>query len=231
MNIKINKKEASILLKREQGRFLIGSYLYGTQKDTSDKDILIIYESFNIDMEHIFQIRHQLQWDDEENNIDYIFTTRNQFYMNLFSGESTINADTVLFGDILETYGPDIKLNMCRSYNIIKAYIGFAKRDLRYNKDSKKYKHIVRSLYTASCLLNNIMPLLSNIQEIKLDKFSKTDKELKLWHNELREKCNKMYENNELKMYPEIYKEKDGINALQLKLLKSCNIKEFRYGN
>jgi len=231
MNIKITKEEAQELFKREIIRETIGSHLYGSNNENSDTDILVLYQAFNKDINQMFQIRHQFQWDDNENNIDYIFSTYEQFSINIFSGESTINADVVLFTDLICENKED-RLKSCRTYNIIKAYLGFAKRDIKYNRSNSKYKHIVRGLYTASCLLNNKMPLLENIRQISIDQFSKTNEELKAWQDELRLKCNQLYEKDQLKMYPEdIFTEADNVHPLQTKLIQSCNTKEFKYGN
>ena len=70
---------------------------------------------------------HQFQYKDIENNIDYIWISNEQFFKNQASGESTINSDIILFADFLEESS---KLNMCRTYNVMKAYLGFAIRDL-----------------------------------------------------------------------------------------------------
>lgn len=227
MNIKITEEEAKELFKREICRVIIGSHLYGLNNIDSDLDYLVLYEAFDKDVNEMFQIRHQFQWDNEDYNMDYIFSTHEQFTTNIFSGESTINTDIVLFTDFICKIDED-KLRSCRSYNIIKAYLGFAKRDIKYNRDNSKYKHIVRGLYTASCLLNNKMPLLEEIRKISIN-FSKSNEELKAWQDELRLKCNKMYEKDELKMYPDIFDESDNIHPLQIKLIQSCNTKEFRY--
>jgi predicted nucleotidyltransferase len=230
MNIKITKEEAEELFKRETNRVIMGSRLYGSNNEDSDIDFLVLYKAFDRDINQMFQIRHQFQFDDEDNNIDFIFSTTEQFAINTFSGESTINSDIVLFTDFINKKEED-RLKSCRTYNIIKAYLGFAKRDIKYNKNNSRYKHIVRGLYTASCLLNNIFPNLEDIKTIQLDNFSKNNEELKLWQNELRLKCNQMYEKDELKMYPDIFVESDDIHPLQMKLIQSCNTKEFRYGD
>lgn len=231
MNIKITEEEAKELFKREVTRIVMGSQLYGLNNENSDLDYLVLYEAFDKEINLLFQIRHQFQWFDEQANIEYIFCTREQFVVNAFSGESTINVDIALFTDrVCKT--EEEKLQSCRTYNIIKAYLGLAKRDIKYNRNNNKYKHIVRGLYTASCLLDNKMPSLKEMKNICLKEPFSTNDELKSWQNELRLKCNKMYEKDELKMYPISILTKEEIeytHPLQIKLIESCNTKEFKY--
>ena len=229
MNIVINSEEANQLFYREFQRYFIGSRLYGTDNKNSDIDILVIYNSLDPFLESNYNVQHQFQYKDIEYSeifnkfgkpIDYIFTSRHQFFRNLYSGDSTINADVVLFYNLPYSV---------RTFNIIKAYIGFAKRDIKFiGKDDKdRYFHARRGLYTAECLLMNKVPQLSDIQSFKNDK-SLSKQDLTNKEQELRIVCNKLFEQGELPLYPEV--KNNEYNPLLVKLLNSKNIKEFHYG-
>lgn len=223
MNIKITKEEFEFLYKRKETEHTFGSHLYKTNKPNSDKDILILYESF-MESDDYLPNKHTLQYDDMENNIQYLLATNRQFHTNLFSGESTIFSDVLMFMDDRILTEKEL-LNVVRTYNIIKAYIGFARRDLNSLKEGKnKLFHVERGLYCADCLMNNQLP---DINEFKT--FGDCDvNELVELHTELRNKCNTMFQKNELTMYP---KEPiiEPMNALERKIMEANNIKEFKY--
>jgi len=224
MNIKITKNQADFISAHTKSSYIIGSHLYGTAKENSDTDHLIIYRSFHENSDSIYPNYHQFQWDNIEDSRQYIFTSDRQFWKNLLSGDSSINADIILF---YNEYNDDEKLNICRTYNIIKSFIGFAKRDIKNyksNKGKNKLFHIERGLYCANKLLNSELPILEDFEF-----FGNIDIKI-LEDNEkvLREECNKMFEQNELTIYP-----KNPLviphNELELKLINSNNIKEFKY--
>ena len=226
MNIKITKKQAEYF---KQGglfpcKYIIGSYLYKTNRENSDTDYLIYYNSFHKKSDLFYPNYHRFQYDDVENNAQYIFTSHESFWKNLFSGDSTINADVVLFHHDLAN---EEKLNMCRTYNIIKSFIGFAKRDIKnYKADKGKNKlfHIERGLYCAEKLMNNELPILEEFKTFGNKHISDLEE---LEHN-LRNKCNVMFEKNELTMYPKLPIE-EPVNDLERLLIEANNIKEFRY--
>jgi hypothetical protein len=137
MNIKITEEEFGWLKDKIDNTakiYHIGSRLYETNRDDSDHDILVVYKSL-FPSDKIYKNYHQLQYDDIENNAQWILTTEESFWGNLLSGDSSINADVVMFyGD----YDYHSKLNICRTSNIIKSFIGFAKRDIKYaNKEQE----------------------------------------------------------------------------------------------
>lgn len=227
MNIKITKKEFESFINNEVILYkgIIGSRLYKTNKDDSDFDILIMYEKeFKSDI--LYPNYHQFQYDDVENNTQYMLISKRHFFKNLFSGDATINADIIMFDSYPLTSKSDI-LNTVRTYNIIKAYIGFAKRDIKdyLNKRGKnKMFHIERGLYCAEELLNGRLPDINKLKE-----FGNGDiNELKEKEDILRKKCNEMFDNGELTMYP-----KNSIiepeNDLERRLIEANNIKEFKY--
>jgi len=225
MNIIINKEERDYLEKSVLRRFTIGSQLYGTNNSESDTDILSIYETSELELMSGLPNFHQFQWKDTENNIDWLYTSELQFWKNFYSGDSIINADIVLFTDLIKD---DLKLSYCRTYKVIKAYIGFAKRDLKHiNKDKSKLFHANRGLYCAQELLEGRLPLLSEIQKLALKDgyFQENLGDLIYTENLLRTKLNKLYDDNKIVTY---YIEKCG-NMLFDKMFEANNIKEFKY--
>lgn len=147
--------------------FKIGSHLYGLDNETSDLDILHVYvepqenrNSFN--WEH-----HQLQY--KSNNTDYIFTTIQSFIRNLLTGDSTINFE-ILYCDYIQ-YTPLSWLgemrNDFRNYNMIKSYLGMAKRDykswskstnngIKHTEEThKQLSHFIRGVIFAKNLLDD----------------------------------------------------------------------------
>jgi predicted nucleotidyltransferase len=224
MNIKITKEEFDFIKNNTDivSQSVVGSRLYGTAKEDSDTDILIVYkELFESDL--YYPNYHQLQYDDIDNNIQYLLCSERQFYKNLFSGDATINADVILYGTE-ET--DEEKLNMLRTFNIIKAFIGFAKRDLKQiDKGKNKLFHIERGLYCAKMLLDNKLP---NIEVIKTMGTCAAIAILKDLEEMLRKQCNDMFDKGELTMFPK--KPVIGpINSLEAKIIEANNIKEFKY--
>ncbi len=221
MNIKITKEEFESLRYSFIADYVVGSHLYGTAKETSDKDVLVLYKPiFESDL--YYPNYHQLQYDDVDNNIQFILSTEHQFYKNLFSGDSTINADVIMFTDSSQD---EKKLNFCRTFNIVKAFIGFAKRDLKQiNSGKNKLFHIERGLYCAECLMNYELPSIENFKE-----FGKASvEELKAKEENLRALCNSLFEKNDLTLFPKqpIIKP---MNDLEKRIIEANNIKEFKY--
>lgn len=217
MNIKITKEENERLSKWTTSEFIFGSYLYGTNSETSDKDILRIYipDKFWYSFITTIEFKHCFQYDDVENNVQYVYVLYSQFMKLLYNGDNTIFSDILLFKD-------NVDLKKYKTYNIIKAYLGYAKRDLKHNT-FKRIFHAERSLYTAECLLNNEQPLKGDIQGIY--KNSRPKEYLILKENSLRKRLNEMLEKQIISRYyiPETKDE------LLNKLWKANNIIEFKY--
>ena len=224
MNIKITKEESDYILNNHFiHKFTIGSRLYGTNKDNSDTDILVLYNSFH-ESDVFYPNYHQFQYDDVDNNTQYIFTSEPQFFKNLYSGDSSINADIVMFCSNLNE---EVILNKVRTYNIIKGFIGFAKRDLkRIDKGKNKVFHAERSLYCAEMLLDYEVPKLEEIKNIYNN--PKTLDDLKYREEYFRKKCNDLFDSGCLTLFPKIpiYKAK---TTLEEKLINANNIKQFKY--
>lgn len=194
MNIIINKEEHAFLQQQIVKQFTIGSHLYGTNNNDSDMDYLCLYKTSEVELYSGLPNFHQFQYKDKTNGIDWNYCSELQFLKNLHSGDATINADIILFNDY-----KDNKLEICCTYKIIKAYLGFAKRDIRQiKKDArKKYIHAARGLYCAEMLLKKELPSMGVIQEIykqEHDPKSLVEKE-----QVLRIIANKQYDNGKTK--------------------------------
>jgi len=229
MNIHISKHEHEMLLEHKIEEYLIGSHFYNTNIKDSDIDKLMIYDDVIFDEEPIvtkcFPNIHQFQYKDVENNTDYIWTSLQQFWKNLYSGDSTINVEVVLFD---ENFPNDFnKISFLRTYKIIKSFLGFAKRDLKQsNEGVHKVKHAYKGLYIAECLLYKSLPLKEYIKDIFNDEnLLKRKGELSNIHDILRNELNQFYNDGTIPTYyiPKIE------NSLYKKLIESNNIKEFKY--
>jgi len=145
----------------------VGSHMYGLDTNKSDTDYLSIYIKSNYENDSFLWEHHQLQYKD--NDIDYNYTDLQTFIRNILSGDATINFE-VLYSDELEkselSWLSKYKKEFV-NYNIIKSYLGMAKRDLKiwksttkngqfYNDESnKKLSHFFRGVISAGMLLNN----------------------------------------------------------------------------
>ena len=121
MNIKINDDELALVSIYIQKSYTIGSRLYNTHTDESDYDTLFIVEPF-LKSDTYYPNNHQLQYDSSDGRRQHMFTTKERFYRNLFSGESTINADVIMFTDF-DDLSDSERLNYCRTYNVIKSFL------------------------------------------------------------------------------------------------------------
>ena len=112
-------------------------------------------------------------------------------------------------------------LNYCRTQNIIKGYLGVAKRDLKLhgNKEKKRF-HAYRSLLMAEMLMDNKLPTVQDIINLK-STILPTREELLASEKELRDKLLKL----NLPRYPIIPQ----FDTLLTKFYDSNNINEFKY--
>lgn len=220
MNIIIDQEEHEFLQSITLNRFLVGSRLYGTAREDSDTDYLCVYATSEEELYAGLPTAHQFQYKDLEGNTDWNYCSELQFRKNLYSGESVIQADIVLF-----TSYSDKKLALCRTYKVIKAYLGFARRDLKEAGKGREQKlwHAARSLYCAAELLEGWLPDLAGIQNLYGRQHDQQQLEEQEQH--LRAIANRQYEQGTLQLY---YIEACG-HPLWQKLLNSNNTKAFRY--
>lgn len=193
--------------------FLVGSHLYGTNTESSDKDYLCIYVPSLNEINSFTNTHHQFQI--KENGCDYILTNIQSFIRNLLNGDATINFELIHSESILNSpisFFYEVK-DKFRTYNIIKAYLGFAKRDLNSYQHHKQLKHGIRSYFAAKKLLNftysNIPDdfLLSLYSEIDNNDYSSNFKLANSYLtkvNELRKSLNALHNNNEIVKYLDI---------------------------
>jgi len=160
MNIHFTDKELFETLKKHSiVKVQIGSHLYGFNNEKSDIDYLYIYpRSVQMKDSYLWE-HHQLQY--KEEGVDHIFTDLPTFIRNILTGDSTIN-----FEVLHELKGTPLHLlhdarYKFYSYNIIRAYLGLARRDLKdlIPKNGagggfsfKKLHHAVRGYCTASMI-------------------------------------------------------------------------------
>jgi hypothetical protein len=160
----------------------IGSGMYNLKTETSDTDILVIYLDGVVNSNSIIRTHHQLQYikdNKDGSTIDYIFTSLTQFLNNILSGDSTINYE-VLKSEAFKNHSKEFKflseLEVFDNINVIKSYLGMAKRDLKVIKgefSTKKLYHISRGILFAEAVLNsrNIFDVLkenySDLKEIR----------------------------------------------------------------
>ena len=143
-----------------------------------------------------------------------------QFWRNLWSGDGYMVADVVLLSG--EWKDP---LHLCRTYKICKAYLGVAKRDLKLHGGvEKKCFHAYRSLMMAEKLMDNVLPTVQDIIDLKASMLPSTE-ELFEKERELRGKLNDMYNRGEILSYPK-FDVKDDLLGM---MFDYNNIKEFKY--
>jgi predicted nucleotidyltransferase len=152
--------------------FIIGSHMYNLNNEKSDLDFLNIYLEPKSNLSSVLWEHHQLQYKRTLNNknIDENYTTLQGFIRNILTGDATINFE-ILFSEDLDKSESLGWLYKYRKdfigYNIIKSYLGLAKRDLKYYiKDTKNLKyhdeetdkklfHFIRGVFSARMLLIN----------------------------------------------------------------------------
>lgn len=226
MNIKITKEQHNYLCTLAYKEYLFGSQLHGIANEKSDFDYVRViqdsfYEKFETLAIYLPNI-HSWQFDDE--GVQYIWMTESQFYRGLFSGDGNNLADIVLLSGEFEN-----PLFLCRTYKIIKGFIGVAKRDLKLhgNLDKKKF-HALRSMYMAEKLVHNEVPTVEGIQLLheNCSGFYLPSKEyLSNKEQELRNKLNDMLNKGEIDLYPKFTES----NELVQIIANSNNVKEFKY--
>jgi len=180
MNIHINNEQYNNIIIANHVKLPIGSVVYGLNDEHSDEDYLLIYQPFIHQINNPFMNHHQFQY--KENNVDYNLVDYITFIKNLVTGDSTINFELLWTNEFnvennqinwLSEYKNDFI-----TYNIINAYIGFAKRDIKhFNKrttdvDKKRgLIHINRCITFASELLydNNLTLKNEKLLEYKKD--------------------------------------------------------------
>lgn len=88
-----------------------------------------------------------MQYNDNENNIDYIYTSLGQFVRNIISGDSTINYEVLQHPEFRKEFkNLYFVVNKLDKINTVKSYLGMAKRDIK----SLKKNLLIRKLIILS---------------------------------------------------------------------------------
>jgi len=150
----------------------VGSHLYNLNNTNSDIDNLYIYIEDSSNRNSFMWEHHQLQYKGfGVDNIptDYNFTSLQGFIRNTLTGDATINFEVLYSNELRDSklkWLWELRHNF-RNYNIIKSYLGLAKRDLKYwRKDTnngkkntietdKKLSHFIRGVIFAKNLLDD----------------------------------------------------------------------------
>lgn len=224
MNVKITKKQHEYLCSLDYKEYLFGSKLHGIAGKDSDEDYIRVvdnsfYDEFSTNAKFLPNI-HSWQFDDTDNNTQYVWMTERQFYHNLFSGDGNMIADVVLLSGEFED-----SMFLCRTFKIIKGYLGVAKRDLKLHGNyEKKRFHAFRSMYMAECLMNNELPTVEGIIQLK-SMVLPSREELFEKESSLRIKVVEMSKDKELDNYPKF----EEVNELA-QIMSDCNnVGEFKY--
>lgn len=182
-------------------------------------------------------------------NTDYNFVELRNFVRNILTGDSTINLE-VLFSNQIDKYP---KLNFLNdfkydfiNYNIIRSYLGQAKRDLKTFKSKRNFKklaHAFRGFIFAYQLFyekdldikmeTRIFDITISDREYYLDildgkKISKN--ELKVLISDLRDEVNKAFEKRKLHKMMSVEKLKE-LDKYVKEIYNRSNFKTINYGN
>ena len=134
--------------------FTFGSHLFGLNDENSDEDKFIIMAQSNSFANSFLWASNNIQFKTE--NEDKLYSTLQNFLVNIFNGEATYNFELIHDEQVKNSslkFLYDMRQDFY-SYNIIKAYIGLAKRDLKYAiHNGKRFSHAIRGLVSAEMLL------------------------------------------------------------------------------
>lgn len=217
MNVKITKEQHNELCSLEYKEYIFGSQLHDIATNDSDEDFIRVisddfYDKFKTKAKFLPNI-HSWQFDDKENDIQYVWMTESQFYHNLFSGDGNMIADVVLLSGEFEDC-----MFLCRTYKVIKGYLGVAKRDLKmHGNEPKKRFHAFRSLYMAKELIADRLPTIEGIKKLKQLELPNKDV-LFEEESELRKSLNDMLNTGSIHTYP-IFKEENSL----VQVMTDCN--------
>lgn len=223
MNVKINKQQHERLTSKMLTSHIFGSRLHGTNTEDSDTDYIGIisdefYDEFNTLAKYLPNI-HSWQYDDVENNTQWVWLTVSQFWRNLFSGDGNMIADVVILHKLGDT------LFLTRTHKVIKGYLGVARRDLKLHPRCKKKRfHAMRSLMFAEKLIDGELPVVEDIKSLR-EKELMSREELLIREKELRAEINMMLDSGSLDLYP-VFEESDDLVQI---MTNSNNIREFKY--
>jgi len=209
------------LMKNKLLQIEVGSHMYNLTDEYSDIDSLIIYTPFKNQLNSAFTNHHQLQY--KYNGVDYIFVDLITFIRNAVNGDSTINFEVINSNELINTKLELLYNNRIffYNYNIIKGYLGLAKRDLKqlnkvydanHRSQNKRLIHAIRGYYTAyqimsslehgEMIYNNIQPNIIHKELLRIKTIQSNEIRERLKHEftikivDLRQKLNSVFDNN-----------------------------------
>jgi len=145
----------------------IGSHMYGLDTSESDKDYLYVYLEDTDNNNSFMWEHHQLQYNEEDKDI--MFVTLQNLIRNALTGDSTINFE-LIHSDVIKNSSLQWlweRRNYFINYNIIRSYLGLARRDLKFwrkftnngkkhtDETNKKLSHFVRGVIFAYNLMSD----------------------------------------------------------------------------
>lgn len=138
--------------------FEFGSKLYGLDNKNSDIDDVAIVAQNHFFANSFLWEHHSLQKASPER--DTIFTTMQLLVRNLMTGDSVayfeIINDENCKGTILEFLYD--RREWFYNFSTIRAYLGYARRDIKHARESgKRFSHAVRCYYAAKMLFNDLV--------------------------------------------------------------------------
>lgn len=238
MNIHITDKNlVNKLIDATITKVTVGSHMYGTNNENSDIDYLYIYATSENELLSCINTHHQLQY--KEDGIDYNFVSLHSFIQNILNGDSTINFEVVnskqLIGTELE-WLYNMK-HAFTTYTIIRAYLGFCRRDVKHyhkaktNYDKKKrLGHIIRGYLYAKYMLTHIWSFDDVNKEYKQIEIDISDnKQLRIYEKEITELRDLL--NNQFNLGELDYAQKIDVQLgieLTNKLLNYCKSNNFK---
>lgn len=176
MNIHYEEDFFDKLYKHKIMEIEFGSKLFGTGTTDSDKDIMVIYDSFLNERNSFLWENHNIQI--KKDNTDYIFTTLKNFVRNLLCGDSTIYFEIIhceeVKGTILEFFYNNRK--EFYTFTTLKCYSGYLKRDLKYRNNYKRFSHAYRGALSIERILegdynNNFNEQLDIMLQLKTNTY------------------------------------------------------------
>jgi predicted nucleotidyltransferase len=139
----------------------VGSHMYKLNDEHSDNDYLSVYVPSRNERNSFSFTNHQLQY--KLDGVDYNFVNIFNFIRNTINGDSTINFEVINDKSIWKTelgFLYSLRRSFC-NYNIIRSYLGLARRDVKQMKmgntdrdKNKKLMHAYRGLKFAENIFN-----------------------------------------------------------------------------
>jgi len=224
MNIHFTNKELFNNLKHSTIHSqLVGSHLYDLNDENSDTDKLLVYVDTFDNYLSVNWSHHQLQYISKDERTDYNFCDVKLFVRNILTGDSTVSFETLWTEDFSHS---DLSWMLhfredFINYNIIKSYLGLAKRDLKiarkltsnFTKEHidanarKRIVHVVRGITFAKKLMNDEFELVHHNKLLKSIKSGEMDFLLKEITdnvenemNTLRSKLQSLHDNKQIEL-------------------------------